>query len=173
MSYPITYDHRSSDMFKTIGLQAAKLIACLTSCLLVGDIGLVYAGITFNTWFKYLIKPWFALPNQVFAPVWAVLFVLMGISVFLVWEQKTTYKKSEALVIFYIQLAANICWPVAFFGICSTVGGLIMVLYLLGSVVWTINRFYGISRPAAYLLVPYLVWICYVTVLNFSVYYLN
>jgi tryptophan-rich sensory protein len=128
---------------------------------------------TFNLWFKYLTKPWFSLPNWAFAPVWAVLFVLMGISVFLIWEQKTTSKKSEALVIFYIQLAANICWPIAFFGMCSTVGGFIIILYLLASVVWTIKRFYGISKTAAYMLVPYFVWICYVTVLNFSIYYLN
>ncbi len=172
MSYSITYDNKA-DALKIMAMRVLKLLASVTSCLFAGYIGLVYARITFYTWFKYLTKPRFALPNRVFAPVWAVLFVLMGISVFLVWEQKTTYKKSEALMIFYIQLAANICWPVAFFGICSTVGGLIMILYLLGSVAWTINRFYGISRPAAYLLVPYLVWISYVTVLNFSVYYLN
>ena len=173
MGRSLTYDHGSSGMLKIIGLKAAGLIACVTSCLLVGYTGLVYARITFNIWFKYLTKPWFALPNWVFPPVWAVLFVLMGIAVFLVWEQKATYKKSEALMIFYIQLAANICWPVAFFGICSTVGGVIMILYLLGSVVWAINRFYGISKTAAYLLMPYLVWIFYITILNFSVYYLN
>ena len=173
MSYPITYDHRSSDMFKTIGLQAAKLIACLTSCLLVGYIGLVYAGITFNTWFKYLAKPWFTPPDWVFAPAWAILFVLMGISVFMVWEHTTTYQKSVTLLIFYIQLAANICWSIAFFGICSTSGGLIIAICLLCLILWTIKRFYAISKIAAYLLVPYLLCVCFAAILNLSIYYLN
>lgn len=160
-------------MFKAISLRVMKLVACVISCLFAGLIGSVYVKMTFKHWYRYLAKPWFTPPDWVFAPVWAILFVLMGISVFMVWEHTTTYQKSVTLLIFYIQLAANICWSIAFFGICSTFGGLIIAICLLCLIFWTIKRFYAISKIAAYLLVPYLLCVCFATILNLSIYYLN
>lgn len=171
MNYSIMQSDESN-RFKITGSRTLKLAGCVLSCLAAGLIGSIYVQMSVNTWYKALAKPWFNPPASVFAPVWTILFVLMGISVFIVWDRKTTYKKSEALLVFYIQLAANICWSIAFFGICSTLGGLIMIIYLLASILWTIHKFYALSKTAAFLLVPYLLWVCF-AILNISIYYLN
>lgn len=172
MNYSTTYDN-GTDVFKAISFRVARLVACVMSCMLAGFIGSVYVKWSINNWYRGLTKPWFTPPNWAFAPVWIIIFVFMGISVFIVWENTTTNSKSRALVAFYIQLAANICWSIAFFGMCSTLGGLIIAICLLGLILLTVKRFYSISKIAASLLVPYLLWVCFATILNFSIYYLN
>jgi tryptophan-rich sensory protein len=161
------------EAFKAHAMQFVKLTACVALCMFAELIGSLYLGVSVNTWYKDLLKPWFAPPGWIFSPVRISLFFLMGISLFIIWERKTTFEKSESLLVFYIQLVANISWPIAFFYLHSPSGGLVVIAALLGLIVWTIHKFYRISRTAAYLLVPYLLWISFVAVLNCSIYYLN
>ena len=119
-------------------------------------------------------KPWFTPPNYVFGPVWTVLYILMGISLYLViiqgWENKTV---KTGIVLFAAQLGANLLWSLLFFGLHSPVASLACILVLLALIVATIITFSRLSKPAAVLLVPYLAWVCIATALNAGIVFLN
>ncbi len=150
------------------------LAACILLPLLIGSIGslITYPGIT--GWFTGLTKPCFSPPNWVFGPVWTILYILMGISLWLVirngWEGEQVRK---AMAVFGLQLVANFFWSLLFFGLKSPVGGLIDILVLLALIIGTILVFRKISLTASYLLVPYLCWVSFATLVNAAIVILN
>jgi benzodiazapine receptor len=154
--------------------QAALAAACILGPLVLGTAAgfLTMAGI--SGWYATLNKPWFTPPNYVFGPVWTVLYLLMGIALYLVvtqrWEKKPV---KDGVLVFGAQLAANILWSFLFFGLHSPVAGLICILILLALIAATIVAFRRVSVKAAWLLVPYLAWVCIATALNAGVVLLN
>jgi len=148
-----------------------KLIISVLICLLAGFIGSIFTTPAITTWYAALQRPSFAPPNWVFFPVWTSLFIMMGISLFLVWQKKE--KKVIALYIFAAQLVLNVLWSVVFFGLRSPLLGLIEIIILWIAILATILSFMKISRTAGYLLIPYILWVSFAAILNFSIWRLN
>ncbi|MDD1727560.1 MAG: tryptophan-rich sensory protein [Methanospirillum sp.] len=150
------------------------LIGCIFLPIMVGVIGSLVTLSSVSTWYASLIKPVFAPPNWLFGPVWTLLYILMGISLWLIIrngiEDQTVRK---GFIIFIAQLLVNLFWSLAFFGMQSPVMGFITIIILVILIVFTIRTFKTISLPAAYLLIPYLCWTCIATVLNLSILLLN
>lgn len=150
------------------------LIGAILICQFAGILGSLFTFPSIQTWYVTLSKPSFTPPNWVFGPVWLTLYTLMGISAYLVWEKGMKRREvREALTLFGIQLGLNSLWSVIFFGLHQLFIGLIEILALLAVLAYTILRFYGISKNAAYLLIPYFLWGCIATALTYSVWLLN
>jgi translocator protein len=151
-----------------------KLVVSLGACFAAGGIGSLFTFKAIPTWYKSLKKPKFTPPNRAFAPVWTTLYVLMGISVFLVWRSGlTTGAALTAFILFWVQLFFNMIWSIIFFGLKSRGGGVIIIALLWLSVMATMIASFRVSGWAGALLVPYLVWISIASYLNISVWQLN
>ena len=125
-------------------------------------------------WYNTLSKPFFTPPAWLFGPAWTFLYVLMAVSAFLVWRKRIIKKKvKEALKVFVIQLVLNLAWSPIFFGLHDIFLALLLILVLWYLILLTIREFYKIDKIASYLLWPYLAWVSFATILNFSVWYLN
>jgi len=150
------------------------LIGCIILPLLVGAVGSVITTASIPTWYTTLTRPWFTPPNWVFAPVWTTLYCMMGVSLWLIIKDGFYDDKiKDGAICFAAQLALNFLWSIAFFGLRTPFMGLIVIILLLGLIGLTIQRFKRISKPAAYLLVPYFCWTCWALVLNTSIIILN
>jgi tryptophan-rich sensory protein len=146
-----------------------KLLISIIVCQLAGGIGSIFTSSSVKTWYLTINKPSFNPPNWLFAPVWTVLFLLMAISLFLIWRKN--YK--SGIIIFFIQLFFNILWSAMFFGLKSSLLGFIVIVVLWFLILATIIKFFKISKPAAWLLIPYILWVTFASVLNFSILILN
>ena len=159
------------EKFKLLDL--FKLIISLLICQLIGFIGSWFTTPAIP-WYQTLQKPAFTPPNWLFAPVWLTLFSLMGISAFLIWQKgfnKLPVKR--ALSLFLLQLIINLFWSMAFFGLHSSLLGLIMIIMLWILILINIIAFFSISSLAAWLLFPYLLWVSFATYLNYGFMILN
>jgi benzodiazapine receptor len=151
-----------------------KLIISIFICLFVGFIGSFFTLPSIPTWYETLQKPSFAPPNWVFFPTWTALFIMMGISLFLVWQKGCEDKKVKtALYLFAGQLILNALWSVAFFGFRSPLLGLMEIIILWIAILATILSFMKLSRTGAYLLIPYILWVSFAAIINFSIWRLN
>lgn len=151
-----------------------RLAIAIVVCELIGLIGTPFTISAIPTWYRSLNKPFFSPPNWVFGPVWTILYLLMGISVFIIWEKGLKKKKvKEAVWYFGIQLILNFIWTFLFFGLRSLLFGMIDIVMLWIFILLTILKFYKLSKPAAYMLIPYLMWVSFASILNFSVLILN
>ncbi len=151
-----------------------KIIGAILICQAAGVIGTIFTIPAIPIWYAALQKPSFAPPNWLFGPVWLVLYALMGIALYLIWKKRTyNLKANQALVIFFIQLALNSLWSFLFFGLRNPLAGLVGIVALWFAIVWAIIAFFRISRPAAYLLVPYILWVSLAAYLNYSIFVLN
>ena len=154
--------------------ESIKLIVSITICLFAGFLGSFFTIPAIPTWYATLAKPSFAPPNWLFFPVWTILFVMMGISLYLVWRRGLEGQQvKNALVIFAVQLILNVLWSAAFFGLRSPLSGLIEISILWISIAFTIMIFMKISRTAGLLLIPYIIWVSFAAVLNFMIWRLN
>ena len=153
----------------------AKLIISLGVPILVGLAGSLFTTAdSLGNWYANLNKPSFNPPNWIFGPVWTTLYIMMGISAYLVWRKGLDSKPIRiVLVCFIVQLILNAIWTPLFFGLHSPLLGLIDIVLLLNAIIVTVFAFFKISRTAAILLVPYLAWVSFATVLNASIYLLN
>ncbi len=147
-----------------------RLIGCILGCELAGIIGSIFTFSSISTWYALLEKPFFTPPAWVFGPAWTILYALMGIALYLVWEKGITPKAME---FFGIQLTLNIVWSVLFFGLKNPLLAFIEIIGLWISILVTIIEFQRISSKAAWLLAPYLGWVTFAAVLNFFVWQLN
>lgn len=150
-----------------------KLLISIVSCQIVGLLGSFATYSSIRTWYPTLIKPSFTPPNFIFAPVWTVLYILMGIAAYLIWEERKKDKVRVALWFFVAQLVINFSWSFVFFGLQSTFGGLVVIVLLWSVIVKLINLFYPINKTAAYLLTPYLLWVTFAGALNVAFWILN
>jgi tryptophan-rich sensory protein len=153
---------------------AGLLILCIAIPLLAGAIGSVFTMEAIPTWYATLQKPSFTPPAWVFGPVWTVLYILMGIALFLVVRGGMgTAPVRQAAGFFAAQIIVNTLWSFLFFGMRSPLLGLVNIVLLDILVAMTTLTFYRVSRPAAWLLVPYLCWACFATAVNAAVWVLN
>lgn len=151
-----------------------KLIISIVLCLGVGLVGSVFTISSIPTWYVTLNKPVFSPPNYLFAPVWTILYILMGISLYLIWREGVKKQKvKDALMNFGFQLFFNAIWTPVFFGARSLSLGLAVIILTLYFIARTIGAFAKVNKSAAYLLYPYIVWVGFAAILNFSVWILN
>lgn len=144
------------------------------SALAAGWLGSLFTAPAIPTWYAALEKPFFSPPNWLFAPVWTVLYLLMGVALFLIlMVTKSQKQKKTAVALYATQLVVNIAWSVAFFGFRSPELGLFVILVLDGLVAATIKSFWPLSKTAALLLLPYMAWISFATLLNLAIVLLN
>ena len=122
-------------------------------------------------WYSTLIKPTFNPPDWIFAPVWISIYLLMGYSAWLMWSSKE--KTRKILNIYFIHLFINASWSVAFFALHQILVSLIIIGLIIIFVIWLIKLYYPINKVSAYLMLPYLLWVCFAFVLNYSIFTLN
>lgn len=152
-----------------------KIVLCVTICLGLGFLSGYYSGSGDTTWYRSLEKPFFQPPPWLFGPVWTILYTMMGISVALVWDQisNSSNIKTSALTLFILQLIFNLVWSPVFFRIQALVAALVVILTLVFLIILTIRAFGKLNTIAKNLLLPYLAWVCFATLLNASIVYLN
>lgn len=151
-----------------------KLVGSIAACQVAGLIGSVFTRAAIPTWYEALEKPAFTPPNSVFAPVWFTLYTLMGIAVFLIWRIGLKERGVKTgFIIFWVQLVLNALWSVVFFGLKSPIAGVVVIILLWFAILFTIIRFFNLSRVAAGLLIPYIIWISIAASLNVGIWILN
>jgi translocator protein len=152
-----------------------KIFQLVLTIFVAQSAGIIGAFATISaipTWYAGLLKPAFSPPNWVFGPVWLVLYTLIGVSLFLVWQEKGKEKKI-ALVLFFVHLGLNALWSIIFFGLQNPALAFFEILLLLATLLLVMRLFWRISKLAVYLLFPYLLWVSFATVLNFAIWQLN
>ena len=156
------------------GSAIKTFIICILICQGAGFIGSFFTAPAIPEWYEKLVRPSFAPPNWIFAPVWTTLFIMMGISLFLVWQTSREFDtKRPAVISFGIQLLLNMLWSVLFFGLRSPSAAFVEIIFLWISIAITIALFFKLSRIAAILLLPYILWVSFAAFLNFSFWNLN
>lgn len=144
-----------------------KLIFAIGICLGAGGIGAIFTSSAIPTWYVTLNKPFFSPPNWVFGPIWTILYILMGISLYLVWRKK------KVPTVFWVQLILNAVWSIIFFGIKNPTLALADIIALWVTIIFTIKAFSKINKLAGRLLFPYLLWVTFASILNLSIVLLN
>ena len=143
-------------------------------CLAIGFLSSIATQSSVNDWYLTLDKPSFTPPNYLFAPVWTALYIMMGVAAGIVWSKGYHHIwVKTALYHFVFQLLLNALWSIVFFGLKNPLGGMIVILALLTMIILTIKWFRVISKPAAYLLVPYVLWVVFASALNYKIWELN
>lgn len=151
-----------------------KLVIAIAVSELAGIIGSFFTVSAIPTWYAGLVKPALNPPSWVFGPVWTTLYALMGVAAFLVWRMGWEKKDVRAaLGVFGVQLFLNAVWSIIFFGLHSPGWALVDIAALWLAIIWTMVVFYKISKPAAYLLVPYFLWVSFASYLNYSIWISN
>ena len=151
-----------------------KLFLAIIICEIAVVISGLVAQADTNVWFKSLNKPSWNPPSYFFGPVWIFLYLLMGISIWLIWESKTTEaKKVNAELVFALQLFLNFLWSILLFRFHSPLLAFITIIFLILVVLITFYYFSNISGIASSLLTPYIAWLCFVAVINYSILSMN
>jgi benzodiazapine receptor len=151
-----------------------KLFVAVLICECAGIIGSLFTAPAIPGWYAGLTKSSFNPPGWVFAPVWTALYALMGIAAWLLYDKGVKRPEvKKALTVFAVQLVLNTLWSIVFFGAHMILGGVAIIVILWAMILWTILLFRKISKAAGYLLVPYILWVSFATVLNISLYVLN
>jgi len=154
--------------------EVLRLVVSIVVCQLAGGLGAIFTTPAIPTWYASLEKPAFQPPNWLFFPVWTTLYTLMGIAAFLVWRKGLGQRQVRvALGIFAIQLALNTAWTIIFFGLYSLFGAVIAIVFLWIAILINIVTFWRISKVAGALLIPYILWVSFAGILNYSVWMLN
>lgn len=151
-----------------------KSIIAIVICELAGGIGSIFTFSAIPTWYAALAKPMLNPPSWIFGPVWTTLYALMGIAAFIVWNkgwQRSDVRK--AVSVFGVQFALNALWSIIFFGLHSPAWAFVNIIALWVAIIYTMILFYTISKPATYLLIPYILWVSFAAYLNYSILVLN
>lgn len=153
--------------------QILKLLVSLALPLGLGAIAGLFTADAVPEWFETLNKPSYSPPNWLFGPVWTTLYLLLGISLFLIWKQSKSKKRDQAVLVFFIQLALNFGWSFIFFYF-NRIGLALIEIVLLWISIWVmLILFYKIKPLAAYINIPYLLWVTFATLLNAGYFILN
>jgi translocator protein len=152
-----------------------KLSISLLLPQLAGLVGSFWTAPAITVWYATLIKPSFSPPNFIFAPTWIILYLMMGISIYLIW-QKIDFKPQKTktvMYIFWVHLILNGLWSIIFFGAHNIQLALYNILAIWIFILILIIQFWKISKPASLLLIPYFLWVSFATILNYSLLVLN
>ena len=151
-----------------------KLVICIFICQSVGIVSAFVTSAQNNIWFDNLIKPSWNPPSYLFGPVWTFLYLLMAISLWIIWKSDTDeIIKNQACLIFALQLFLNFWWSILFFNLHSPEFAFFDIVLMIIVIITTMFRFSRISTIAAWLLVPYISWVCFAAILNFKLIQLN
>jgi len=156
----------------TIMRYAVAILVCLGA----GFLGSIFTTTAIDGWYATLNRPSFSPPNWLFGPVWTALYIMMGIAAGIIWTRARELPKRQvniALTAFAFQLLLNIAWSILFFGLHSPLLALIDIIILLIAISITAYRFMQISIAAGWLLVPYLLWVSFASILNYALWRLN
>jgi translocator protein len=149
------------------------IVICIAIPLVIGGLsGFATTG-AIDTWYAQLNKPSFNPPNYLFGPVWTILYILMGISLFLVWKSPSGNERNMALTIFVIQMVLNFAWTFLFFYFHRPGLALIEIIILWIAILLMIIAFYRIDKIASLLQIPYILWVSFASVLNGAIWFLN
>jgi tryptophan-rich sensory protein len=170
-----------------------KLVVSLIIPQIVGWMGSIFTIPVITTWYSTLTKPALNPPSWVFGPVWTTLFLLIGISLFIVWKKNWQvqnqllddrgkswnpwtkrfwsgdWQKGNIIAIFWIQLVLNVAWSYIFFGLHQPGLAFFELLALWFSILYLIINFYRVSKTAAWLLLPYILWVTFAAYLNWAI----
>lgn len=150
------------------------LMLCILGSISIGGLGGLFTAQEIPNWYASLKKPSFNPPNYLFGPVWTLLYFLMGISFYLILkEKKSNSHKTQSIISFVIQITLNFFWSFIFFKNHAMGWAYIEMCVLWLSIVWMLVSFYRINKVAAWLNVPYLVWVSFASILNLTIYQLN
>ena len=159
-----------------VGMKAGRrmlaYVLLLAAPFVAGAIGGFYTTPNIAAWYAYLVKPSWTPPSWVFGPVWTLLYLLMGIAAVLVWRMGKQ-GRARALTVYGVQLVLNALWSVVFFGLHAPAVAFAVIIVLWLAIVWLIALFARHSRTAAWLLVPYLLWVTYAATLNLGIVLFN
>jgi len=151
-----------------------KLIISLILTISVGALaGFITAGESSGEWYVNLAKPSYQPPSWLFSPVWTILYILMGISFYYVWKKPLSRERNIAITIFLFQLLLNFLWGIFFFSLHAPFLALIDIVMMWIAILLTIFSFSRLSKTAAWLLVPYILWVSFATVLNWDIWRMN
>jgi len=152
-----------------------RLALVVFTCLAIGYLSGMVTRESITTWYPTLIKPIFNPPNWIFAPVWTVLYIMMGVAGGMVWNRIETDEANvkRGFMFFIIQLGLNALWSYLFFGLHNPLLALTEIVLLWLMIFETYNQFKKIDKTAALLLLPYLGWVSFATVLNAGIWWLN
>lgn len=150
-----------------------KLAISLAIPLTVGAIAGMFTSQAVPEWYAALNRPSYAPPNWLFGPVWTTLYVLLGISLFLVWNTEASRVRNLAITIFIIQMLLNFAWSFIFFYYKQPGWALVEIIVLLFAIVLMVVTFHKVKPVAAYLNIPYLLWVSFATLLTAGYYVLN
>ncbi len=156
---------------KTINI--LKFVISIVIPLGLGSVAGMVTSEAIPEWYASLNRPSFSPPNWLFGPAWTILYILLGISLFLVWKQAPGADRSRALLIFAVQMVLNFAWTFIFFYFKMLQLALIEIMVLWLSIFVMILWFYKVKPLAAYLNIPYILWVTFATVLNAGFYFLN
>lgn len=149
-----------------------KFLISLALPQVAGGLGAFFTINAIESWYSALNKPSWNPPNWLFGPVWTMLYILMGIACYLIWKSDHPRKRAM-LKLYFIQLILNALWSPAFFGMQSPIFGLLVIVPLLGAIILCIIEFRRVNTLASSLMVPYLLWVSFASVLNASIWWLN
>ena len=151
-----------------------KLVISIFICEFVGTAAGFFTRSEISGWFFTLNKPSWNPPPYLFAPIWISLYFLMGCALWLVWKSEWSQpQKRNAMVLFFLQLFLNFCWSILFFKFHSPALALADILLLIVAIIATMFAFAPISRTASWLMVPYISWVVFASILNYSIWTLN
>jgi benzodiazapine receptor len=153
--------------------KALKLILCLAIPLLVGGVAAYFTKENLSNWYDLINKPNFDPPKYIFAPVWGCLYILMGISLFIIWDTPAEKSKTKAYFFWILQLGLNFGWIIIFFYLKDIALSIAEIAFLFLSIVIMIFVFYPINRKAALLQIPYLAWVFFAAMLNIVIWEIN
>jgi benzodiazapine receptor len=145
------------------------LAGWLLACFLVAGISSIFIAKAMPTWYAALAKPPYTPPNQVFGPVWTVLYTLMAIAAWMIWKLLDSRTRSVGLTLFCVQLALNFTWSILFFSAHRIGLSFAEILILWAAILATMQVFFRLRRTAGWLLVPYLCWVTFASLLNWGI----
>jgi len=151
-----------------------KLIIAIAIPVAVGAISGFFTATGVESWYQTINKPSWNPPGWIFAPVWTTLYIMMGVALFLVWKSDSSdILKKTAITLFTIQLVLNFFWSFIFFDQHQIGWALVEIIAMWIFILLTIFAFGNISKLAAWLLVPYISWVSFATILNYTIWKLN
>ncbi len=148
-------------------------IVCLVVPLTIGAISGIATSSGLKDWYFNLNKPYFNPPGYLFGPVWTFLYLLMGISFYLILQEKKSTFRKKAISIFILQLSLNFLWSFLFFKFQLLGLAFIEILLIWLSILWMILEFKKLNKTAAYLQIPYLLWVSFASLLNGTIWWIN
>ncbi len=154
-------------------IKLLKLLGLIIVCEGVGLLGSLFTIPSISTWYAQLNKPPFSPPNWLFGPVWTAIYLLMGVSLFLVLEKKIKKQTDSLVVLFLVQLFLNFLWSVIFFGLHLPLAAFLEIILLWLSILLLIINSWKLSKLSAWFLIPYLCWVSFASILNLAVVILN